>query len=107
MRVPYGTEVILFTSETDIMLLSRGVWYFLGCESVISADMVVESESIQFRIDSGNPTSAHCQHYLEYYTTGYQGDSITFENYAEIAGFRGVKATSHNTKISIIYYKEE
>lgn len=107
MKIPYNTEAIHFISEDNIISIDKGVYYFPGCEGIISADIFIDSESIQFRIDGGNPTSRHCMYNLEYCTIGYQGDSITLENYAEIVGFKAVKATGSNALISIIFYKEQ
>jgi hypothetical protein len=105
MGTPYNQETILITNAIHPHSLNRAVWWYLGCDNDnIYAEITVQHQSILFRVDGGDPYSAHCQYGLQYCEIAYKDDIIKLENLYEIDGFRTVKV-SENCTISVIYYK--
>jgi hypothetical protein len=106
MGIPYNQETILITDATQPQSLHPSIWQYPGCENDgIYAEITMQSEDILFRVDGGDPYSAHCQYGLQYCEYANQGDVIALQNFAEIAGFRAVKRTDNNSLFSVIYYK--
>ncbi len=106
MKELYNTETILITSHTDPVSLSRAIYKFTGWENyVITAEITLDNK-IFFRVDGGDPYTAHCLYGLKYCNEAFKGDIIVLENLQEIIGFRAVKEIN-NVLLTVNYYKEE
>jgi len=105
MGTSYNQETLLITDAIVPIQLSHAIWWYLGCEGEgLYAEITVQSGDLLFRVDGGDPYSAHCQYGLQYCEQATEQDVIKLETLAEIMGFRAVKKTD-NCLISIIYYK--
>jgi len=106
MAQQYATASLFITNATAPVTLDRATWYYPGCEAEgLYAQLVVEFGSIIFRTDGGDPYTSHCQYGLQYCSRAGKGDIIALEDLNEILGFRGVKETSTNSRLNILFYK--
>ena len=101
----YNEESILFVNGIVPKKLNKSIWWYPDCENDgLYAEITIQSGDILFRVDGGDPYSAHCQYGLQFCDYANSGDVIKLENFIEITGFNAVKY-NQNALISVIYYK--